>query len=38
LDEQEQSQELVKTEAERKERVANLRVGVKLDERQFEKE
>ena len=38
MDEQEQSQELVKTEAERKERGANLRAGVKLEERQFEKE
>jgi len=38
LDEQEQSQELVKTEVEKKARVENLRAGVKLDERQFEKE
>jgi len=38
LAEQEQSQELVKSEAEKKARIENLRVGVKLDERQFEKE
>jgi hypothetical protein len=38
LREQEKSEELVKTEAEKKERVENLRLGVKLEERQFEKE
>lgn len=38
LAEQEQSQELVKTEVEKKARVENLRTGVRLDERQFEKE
>ena len=38
LEEQEQSAELVNVEQEQKERVANLRAGVKLVERQFEKE
>ena len=38
LSEQEKSAELENAELETKERVANLRAGVKLDERQFEKE
>jgi hypothetical protein len=38
LAEQEASAELANAEREQKERVENLRLGVKLDERQFEKE
>jgi hypothetical protein len=38
LQEQEKSAELVNVEQEQKERVANLRAGVRLEERQFEKE
>jgi len=38
LAEQEQSQELASAEAEAKKRVENLRLGVKLDERQYERE
>jgi hypothetical protein len=38
LAEQEKSAELVNAEQEQKTRIENLRLGVKLDERQFEKE